>query len=232
MKRVFLELGGKSAMIVLEDAPEFAMIVAQNMLVFHAGQGCAVFSRLLVPKSRYQEAVAILKHAYQAFSDKWGRIDDPASPMGPVVSKKQLDRVKAYIDLGVEEGATLAFGGQAFDRAPASSSSRPCSPSHQRRRRRARRFRKVMVVIPFEGHEDAIRIATTRLWDCRGVASTDLERARIASESLPFDQQKWGKSRSARPAVGGYKHSGIGRAWGARDQEYMERRASAGAKAD
>src|SRR6202007_3421687 len=58
LKRLFLELGGKSAKIVLDDAPNFAMDVASTMLVFHAGQGCAVHSRLLVPKSRYEEAKA------------------------------------------------------------------------------------------------------------------------------------------------------------------------------
>ena len=87
------------------NAPDFATSVAQTMLVFHAGQGCAVQSRLLVPKSRYDEAVAILTHAYKAFEDKWGHFDEPSCPMGPVISKKQLDGVKAYIDIGVAEGA-------------------------------------------------------------------------------------------------------------------------------
>src|SRR5262249_8069753 len=112
MTRVFLELGGKSVNIVLEDAPNFAQAVAQTMLVFHAGQGCAVQSRLLVPRSRYDEAIAILTQGYKAFEDRWGRFDDPASPMGPVISKKQLERVKAYIDLGVNEGARLIAGGE------------------------------------------------------------------------------------------------------------------------
>ena len=111
LKRVFLELGGKSANIVLEDTPNFAQVVAQSILVFHAGQGCAVQSRLLVPRSRYDEAKAILKAAYDGYADKWGHFDDPACSMGPVVSKKQMDRVKAYIDLGVKEGATLLVGG-------------------------------------------------------------------------------------------------------------------------
>ncbi len=73
LKRVFLELGGKSAKIVLDDAPNFAMEVATTMLVFHAGQGCAVQSRLLVPRSRYEEAKAILKGAYTPVRRQLGR---------------------------------------------------------------------------------------------------------------------------------------------------------------
>src|SRR6266403_2121449 len=67
LKRIFLELGGKSANIILDDAPNFAMTVAQSMVVFHAGQGCAMATRLLVPKSRYAEAVKVLQAAYEGF---------------------------------------------------------------------------------------------------------------------------------------------------------------------
>ncbi|MDE2340529.1 MAG: aldehyde dehydrogenase family protein, partial [Alphaproteobacteria bacterium] len=107
LKRIFLELGGKSAKIVLDDAKDFAMEVATTMLVFHAGQGCAVQSRLLVPKSRYPEAKAILKASYARFGENWGEIDNPAHIMGPVVSKRQQERVISYIELGQKEGATL-----------------------------------------------------------------------------------------------------------------------------
>ena len=111
LTRVFLELGGKSVNIVLEDEPNFAQVVASTILVFHAGQGCAVQSRLLVPKSREAEAKAVLKATYDAYSTQWGDFDAPACMMGPVVSRKQLDRVKAYVDIGVAEGATLLTGG-------------------------------------------------------------------------------------------------------------------------
>ncbi|HMP55905.1 MAG TPA: aldehyde dehydrogenase family protein, partial [Novosphingobium sp.] len=113
LKRVFLELGGKSAKIVLEDAPNFAMEVAMTMLVFHAGQGCAVQSRLLVPKSRYEEAKAILKGAYGNFGDNWGDPENPEHIMGPVINKRQMERILGYIKLGQEEGATLLAGGKA-----------------------------------------------------------------------------------------------------------------------
>ena len=112
MKRAFLELGGKSVNIVLEDTPNFAQVVAQSILVFHAGQGCAVQSRLLVPRSRYEEAKQVLKAAYDGFADKWGDFDEPSCAMGPVVSKQQMERVKAYVDIGIAEGATLLSGGE------------------------------------------------------------------------------------------------------------------------
>ncbi|MDG2001996.1 MAG: aldehyde dehydrogenase family protein, partial [Novosphingobium sp.] len=113
LKRVFLELGGKSVKIVLEDDPNFAMSCATTMLVFHAGQGCAVQSRLLVPQSRYEETKAILQQAYAGYGDNWGDIDNPEHIMGPVISQKQMDRVMGYIELGKEEGATVLAGGNA-----------------------------------------------------------------------------------------------------------------------
>ncbi|MET0376534.1 MAG: aldehyde dehydrogenase family protein, partial [Rhizorhabdus sp.] len=99
LKRVFLELGGKSAKIVLDDAPNFPQEIAQSMLLFHAGQGCAVQSRLLVPRNRYDEVKAILKQSYGSVDDKWGHVDDPQQIMGPVVSQRQKERVLSYIEL-------------------------------------------------------------------------------------------------------------------------------------
>ena len=112
MKRLFLELGGKSAWIVLDDEPNFAMMVASAMVVFHAGQGCATPTRLLVSKARYAEAVEILSRAYGGYDSKWGAVDDPAHIMGPVISKRQLDRVMSYIEIGKKEGARLLAGGK------------------------------------------------------------------------------------------------------------------------
>lgn len=229
LKRVFLELGGKSAMIVLEDAPEFAMTVAQQMLVFHAGQGCAVFSRLLVPKSRYQEAVAILKHSYEAFSDKWGRIDDPSNPMGPVISKKQLDRVKAYIDLGVQEGATLLHGGKVRSDMGTGFFIEPTvfvDVTNDMRIAREEIFGPVLVVIPFEDDEDAIRIANDSDYGLSGgVSSGDFDRAMRIAERIRTGSVSvnGGVPICGDLPFGGYKHSGIGRAWGVEGiEEYTE----------
>jgi aldehyde dehydrogenase (NAD+) len=229
LKRVFLELGGKSAMIVLDDEPNFAQIVAQQMLVFHAGQGCAVFSRLLVPKSRYEEAKAVLKHAYEAFSDKWGRFDDPANPMGPVISKKQLDRVKSYIDLGVQEGATLLHGGRVRDDMGAGFFVEPTvfvDVTNDMRIAREEIFGPVLVVIPFEDDEDAIRIANDSDYGLSGgVTSASLERSMRVAERMRTGSVSvnGGIMICGDTPFGGYKHSGIGRAWGPEGiEEYME----------
>ena len=157
LKRVFLELGGKSAKIVLEDAPDFAREVAQSMLVFHAGQGCAVQSRLLVPQSRFEEAKAILAHAYGAFGDNWGDFDNPAHIMGPVVSARQQERVLAYVDIGLAEGATLIAGGKARpDKGSGFFVEPTCfAGTNDMRIAREEIFGPVLVVIPFEDDEDA-----------------------------------------------------------------------------
>ncbi len=229
MKRVFLELGGKSAAIILEDTENFAAVVAQSILVFHAGQGCAVTSRLLVPRSRYEEAKAILKASYDAFSTKWGHFDDPACPMGPVVSKKQRDRVKSYVDLGVEEGATLLAGGNIRTDLGTGWFIEPTcfvDVTNDMRIAQEEIFGPVLVVIPFEDDEDAIRIANDSVYGLSGVVSSgDLNRAmnvakRIRTGTISVNG---GVPINGDLPFGGYKQSGVGRAWGVEGlQDYLE----------
>ena len=229
LKRVFLELGGKSVKIVCDDTPNFAQEVAQTMLVFHAGQGCAVQSRLLVPKSRYAEAVAILKASYAAFEDKWGHFDDPSCAMGPVVSKKQMERVKSYIDIGVEEGATLIAGGHIRpDKGTGWFIEPTCFVDVRNDMRIAQEeiFGPVLVVIPFEDDEDAIRIANDSVYGLSGgVVSGDLDRSmKIANRvrTGTFSVNGGAPINGDLP-FGGYKQSGIGRAWGVEGiEEYLE----------
>ncbi len=229
LKRVFLELGGKSAKIVLDDAPNFAMDVAQTMLVFHAGQGCAVHSRLLVPRSRYEEAKAVLKHAYASFGDNWGDYDNPAHIMGPVVSKRQMERVLSYVELGLEEGATLIAGGKARpDKGNGYFIEPTCFADVTNDMRIAQEeiFGPVLVVIPFEDDDDAVRIANESAYGLSGgVASADLDRAigvakRIRSGSISVNG---GMCIAGDLPFGGYKASGIGREWGLEGiEEFLE----------
>ncbi len=229
LKRVFLELGGKSATIIMEDNENFAQLVAQNILVFHAGQGCAVGSRLLVPRSRYDEAKAALKAAYEGFSTKWGSFDDPASPMGPVVSKKQMDRVKSYVDIGLAEGATLLAGGNLRPDLGTGWFIEPtCFVDVTNNMRIAQEeiFGPVLVVIPFDDEEDAIRIANDSVYGLSGsVHSADLDRAlriarRVRTGTISVNG---GAPINGDLPFGGYKQSGIGRAWGVEGiEEYME----------
>jgi aldehyde dehydrogenase (NAD+) len=229
LKRVFLELGGKSAKIILDDAPNFAQEVAQSILVFHAGQGCAVTSRLLVPKSRYAEAVEVLKNAYAGFADKWGHFDDPTCSMGPLISKKQLDRVKGYIELGVQEGATLLAGGNLRpDKGKGWFIEPTCfvDVTNDMRIAREEIFGPVLVVISYEDEEHAIRIANDSDYGlCGAVASGNHDRAmrvanRIRTGSMSVNG---GACVAGDLPFGGYKFSGIGRAWGIEGiEEYLE----------
>jgi aldehyde dehydrogenase (NAD+) len=220
LKRVFLELGGKSAKIVLEDAPDFATDVAQTMLVFHAGQGCAVQSRLLVPKSRYAEACAVLKHAYTAFGDNWGDVTNPGHIMGPVISQRQHDRVMSYIKLGQEEGATLLHGGNARPDKGGGFFIEPTvfvDVTNDMRIAQEEIFGPVLVVIPFEDDEDAIRISNDNAYGLSGgVVSADEARAmkiarRIRTGTMSVNG---GMCIAGDIPFGGYKASGIGREWG------------------
>ncbi|MCJ8159683.1 aldehyde dehydrogenase family protein [Sphingomonas sp. LaA6.9] len=229
LKRVFLELGGKSAKIVLDDAPNFAMEVATAMLVFHAGQGCAVQSRLLVPRSRYEEAKAILKHAYGNFGDNWGDFDNPQHIMGPVISERQRDRVMSYIELGKQEGATLLAGGNARpDKGGGYFIEPTCFADVTNDMRIAQEeiFGPVLVVIPFEDDDDAVRIANESQYGLSGgVASGDLDRAmrlanRIRSGSISVNG---GMCIAGDLPFGGYKASGVGREWGLEGiEEFLE----------
>jgi aldehyde dehydrogenase (NAD+) len=228
LKRVFLELGGKSAHIILDDAPNFPMNVAQSMLVFHAGQGCAVTSRLLVPKSRYQEAVAILEKAYAGFGDNWGDYNNPGHIMGPVVSKKQQERVLNYIELGKKEGARLLYGGKA---RPDKGEGYFIEPTvfvdvdNKMRIAQEEIFGPVLVVIPYEDDEDAIRISNESEYGLSGMVTGSTERAtkiakRIRTGTISVNM---GMCIAGDIPFGGYKSSGIGREWGREGiEEFLE----------
>jgi aldehyde dehydrogenase (NAD+) len=229
LKRVFLELGGKSAKIVLDDAPNFAMEVATTMLVFHAGQGCAVQSRLLVPRSRYEEAKAILKHSYASFGDNWGDFENPQHIMGPVVSKRQMERVMSYIELGQQEGATLIAGGKARpDKGNGYFIEPTCFADVTNDMRIAQEeiFGPVLVVIPFEDDEDAIRIANESDYGLGGgVSSGDFDRAMNIAKKVRTGTMSvnGGMSIAGDIPFGGYKSSGIGREWGLEGiEEFLE----------
>jgi aldehyde dehydrogenase (NAD+) len=228
LKRLFLELGGKSAKIVLDDAPNFAMDVATTILIFHAGQGCAVQSRLLVPRSRYEEAIGILQHAYASFGDGWGDYDDPEHMMGPVVSKKQMDRVLGYIDIGKKEGARLLVGGNARPDKGAGYFIEPtCFVDVHPDMRIAQEeiFGPVLVVIPYEDDEEAIRIANNSEYGLSGGVSGSEERAmniakRIRTGTISVNN---GMCIAGDLPFGGYKASGIGREWGVEGiEEFLE----------
>jgi aldehyde dehydrogenase (NAD+) len=229
LKRVFLELGGKSVKIVCEDADNFQMEIASSMLIFHAGQGCAVQSRLLVHQSRYAEACAILTGAYASIAEKWGDIDDSTHIMGPVISKRQQDRVMSYIELGHKEGARLIAGGKTRpDKGGGFFIEPTCfvDVTNDMRIAQEEIFGPVLVVIPFEDDEDAIRIANDSAYGLGGgVSSANLGRAmkiarRIRTGTMSVNG---GMSIAGDIPFGGYKASGVGREWGVEGiEEFLE----------
>jgi aldehyde dehydrogenase (NAD+) len=226
LKRVFLELGGKSAAIVLADAdlPAAAGATAFAACI-HAGQGCAITTRLIVPRERYDEAVQVAAATMESIGAK-----DPADPgaiCGPVISQVQRDRVAAYLELAVEEGGTFATGGSVIDQdgywvqptvvAGLDNSSRLAQEEI---------FGPVLVVIPHDGDDDAVRIANDSAYGLSGsVDSGSLERAkgvaaRIRTGTLAVNGGVW---FSPDAPFGGYKHSGLGREMGvAGFEEYLE----------
>ncbi len=234
LKRIFLELGGKSATIILEDAPEFALSVMMSMAIFHAGQGCALPTRLLVPRSRYDEAVEALTLSYGGFASRWGDFDSPDQMMGPVISKRQQERVLGYIELGQKEGARLLTGGKA---CPEKGSGYFIEPtcfvdvSNDMRIAQEEIFGPVLVVIPFEDDEDAIRIANDSNYALGGsVVSGDRERAmRIARRvRAGAFSVNGGLSITGDLPFGGFKGSGMGREWGLEGiEEFLDTKAIA-----
>ncbi len=111
LKRVFLELGGKSAAIVLDDADfNTAALFSAFSMVTHAGQGCALTSRLLVPRKHKDEIVELIKTNFSHV--RFGDPNDPKTYMGPLISEKQRDKVDAMVQRAVEAGATLVTGGE------------------------------------------------------------------------------------------------------------------------
>jgi len=216
LKRLFLELGGKSATIVLEDADLSQACLLGIAPCLHAGQGCAIPTRMLLPRSRYDEGVAILESLYGNMAP--GDPQDPATLCGPVISAKQRQRVLGYIQQGIDEGARLLVGGTD---APAGRNQgfwvRPTlfvDVDNAMTIAQEEIFGPVLVVIPYEDEEDALRIANDSVYGLAGnVMSSSLEHALAVAHRLRagFLGVNGGAGYGADVPFGGYKSSGVGR---------------------
>ncbi|MDO9457630.1 aldehyde dehydrogenase [Nocardioides sp.] len=226
LKKVFLELGGKSAAIALDDADVSSVAAATAFTAcIHAGQGCAITTRLVVPRDRYDEAVQVAAATMESIGAK-----DPADPgaiCGPVISAVQRDRVEAYLELAIEEGGTFATGGSVIDQDGFWIEPTVVSGlDNSSRLAQEEIFGPVLVVIPHDGDDDAVRIANDSAYGLSGsVDSGSLERAkavaaRIRTGTLAVNGGVW---FSPDAPFGGYKQSGIGREMGvAGFEEYLE----------
>ncbi len=218
LKPVFLELGGKSVTLVCDDADFAEVIPGAAGSCFHAGQGCAIPTRMLVPNSRYDEAVQLATEAFANFG-----FGDPAEPlhiMGPLISKKQQDRVLGYIESGKEEGACVAFGGNVPDQPEKGFWIEPTlfvDVDNSMKIAQEEIFGPVICLIGYEDDDDAVRIANDSTYGLSGnVVSGDLERAkglahRIRTGTVGINGGIW---YGADAPFGGYKQSGIGRQCG------------------
>ena len=216
LKRLFLELGGKSATIVLPDADLAGACLIGIAPCIHAGQGCAIPTRLLLPRSRYAEGVAILEAMYKGIVP--GDPQEPGTLCGPVISAKQRKRVLYYIQKGIDEGAKLLVGGTD---APAGRERgfwvKPTlfvDVDNAMTIAQEEIFGPVLVVIPYEDEDDAVRIANDSVYGLAGnVMSGSLERAMAVARRLRAGFIGIGgcAAYGADAPFGGYKASGIGR---------------------
>jgi aldehyde dehydrogenase (NAD+) len=219
MKRVTLELGGKSPNILLDDVDlDKAIPMALGIAFLNSGQACAAGTRLLVPKSRLDAVKRAIVDAMPAF-----QVGDPADPktaVGPLVTAKQYERVQSFIRNGIDEGAEVLVGGEGRPRGlEAGHFMKPTVFVNVRNDMTIAReeiFGPVLCVITYETEDDAIRLANDTSFGLHAfVSGTDLPRARrVASQVLAGRVAINGMLDDQQAPFGGFKHSGIGREFG------------------
>ncbi|MGA2828028.1 MAG: aldehyde dehydrogenase family protein [Streptosporangiaceae bacterium] len=227
VKRVFLELGGKSAMILLDDA-DFATsaMFAAFMICSHAGQGCAITTRLLVPREQHDAIVAQV--AAMMGHVKYGDPTDPGTYMGPLISERQRDKVDGMVQRAVAAGATLVTGGSKVDPGFFYTPTLLSGVDPDSEIAQEEVFGPVLAVIPYDGDDDAVRIANNSIVGLSGaIFSADADRAiavarRIRTGTFSING---GNYFAPDAPFGGYKQSGIGREMGRPGlEEFLERK--------
>ena len=233
LKRLFLELGGKSADVVLEDA-DFASKLSMSWTVcVHGGQGCVMLTRMLLPRSRYDEAVEIMAEGFRTVG--YGDPTDPSNLQGPQISAVQRDRVLGLIQTARDEGARIVVGGGRPAHLPVGYYVEPtliADVDNSMTVAQQEIFGPVLVAIPYEDEDDAVRIANDNQYGLGcGVTSASEERAiavarRIRAGTASINGGVW---YGADSPFGGYKASGIGRQNGLEGfEQYTETKTIAG----
>jgi aldehyde dehydrogenase (NAD+) len=219
MKRITLELGGKSPSILLDDASlEKAIPKALAIAFMNSGQACAAGTRLLVPRNRLDAVERALRQAMHAFT-----VGDPVDPntvIGPMISQKQYERVQSYIRKGIEEGAEVLVGGEGHPEGlEAGYYVKPTIFVKVRNDMAIAQeeiFGPVLGVIAYDTEEEAIRIANDSRYGLHAaVFGTDLQRARrVASQIRAGRVVINGMTDDPQAPWGGFKYSGVGREYG------------------
>jgi aldehyde dehydrogenase (NAD+) len=226
LKRVFLELGGKSAFIALDDEKltEACGFAAFSGIV-HAGQGCALTTRILLPRSRFDEGVDALAGTLSALGA--GQPTDPGTVCGPLISARQRDRVEGFLSRAKEAGGSFVTGGnRAFQRGFFVEPTLVVGVGEDAEIAREEVFGPVLVALPYDGEDDAVRIANDSPYGLSGaVYGADLERAQRVAERLRTGTVglNGGVWYGGDVPFGGFKQSGVGREMGvAGFEEYTE----------
>jgi aldehyde dehydrogenase (NAD+) len=219
MKRVTLELGGKSPTILLDDAALDKAIPTALILAFlNSGQACAAGTRLLVPKSRLDEVKRAIRDEMRNYT-----VGDPADPnimVGPMVSQKQYERIESYIRKGIEEGAEVLVGGEGHPKGlEAGFFVKPTvfvNVKNDMTIAQEEIFGPVLSVIAYDSEDEAIRIANDSKYGLHSaVLGTDLDRARRVASQLRAGRVVINTMTDDPQAPwGGFKYSGVGREYG------------------
>jgi len=228
VKRVTQELGGKSANIILEDADLAKSVKDGVQTCFrNTGQSCNAPTRMLIPRSKMAEAVAVAKQT--AESTKVGDPFSEETAMGPLVSKAQFEKVQGLIKQGIGEGATLVTGGSGRPEGLSKGYfARPTVFADVRNDMTIAReeiFGPVLCIVPYDDEADAVRIANDSPYGLAAfVTSGDVERARRVAKRMRAGNVHINGARvDFGGSFGGYKQSGNGREWGeAGLEEFLE----------
>jgi aldehyde dehydrogenase (NAD+) len=230
VKRVFLELGGKSAFVLLDDGDAaMAAMFCSYASISHTGQGCAITSRLVVPRAQH-DAVVDLARATLA-SVQYGDPTDPANMMGPLISARQREKVAGYVDRALADGAKAVVGGRIPEHLPRGFFYEPTllvGADENSAVAQDELFGPVLVVLAHDGDDDAVRIANNSIFGLSGaVLSGDRDRALAVARGIRAGTMSVNGGLYYAPDApfGGYKQSGIGREMGSAGlDEFLERK--------
>jgi acyl-CoA reductase-like NAD-dependent aldehyde dehydrogenase len=215
VKKVSLELGGKSPFVLLDDADFATEVPAGVDAAFeNSGQTCDALTRMLVPRARLAEVEALARDAADSYVV--GDPFDEKTQLGPLISDVQRERVRGYIERGIAEGATLLTGGGApcdglatgyFVRPTVFSDVRPDMTIAQEEI-----FGPVLVIIPYDTEDEAVDIANGTVYGLYAAVAGDPDRARRVARRIRAGQVRVNDGPGFRGApFGGYKQSGLGR---------------------
>jgi acyl-CoA reductase-like NAD-dependent aldehyde dehydrogenase len=218
IKKVTLELGGKSAFIVLDDAPlEKAIPTGVNNAMLNSGQTCSAWTRMVVPRGRLAEVLDLASASVAKL--KLGDPLDAGSKLGPLVSEPQRQRVEGYIQKGLQEGARLVAGGKRpaeFTRGHWIEPTIFADVQPKMTIAQEEIFGPVLAVLPYDSEDEAVAIANDTIYGLAGgVWSGDKDRAlRVARRMRTGQVDVNGGRFNPLAPFGGYKRSGVGREFG------------------